>query len=133
MQLLVFRMHLAPSEGLPRNVALPIDMLYLRENHAEFYYCRYRNQWKTTTTRLFSTYCKKIMVLSDSLLDGIYIQNHMMEKGDTTGPLSAEYILKDPTVEFAVLETARRNLRSGLGFSLCDIVITNIQEDFGFK
>jgi cyanophycin synthetase len=55
----------------------------------------------------FSTYCKKIMVLSDSLLDGIYIQNHMMEKGDTTGPLSAEYILKDPTVEFAVLETAR--------------------------
>jgi hypothetical protein len=48
------------------------------------------------------------MVLrSDSLTsDGIYIQNHMMEKGDTTGPLSAEYILKDPTVEFAVLETA---------------------------
>jgi cyanophycin synthetase len=46
----------------------------------------------------------------------------MMEKGDTTGPLSAEYILKDPTVEFAVLETARGGiLRSGLGFSLCDI------------
>jgi cyanophycin synthetase len=40
-------------------------------------------------------------------------------------------ILKDPTVEFAVLETARGGiLRSGLGFSLCDIgVITNIQED----
>ena len=55
----------------------------------------------------------------------------MMEKGDTTGPLSAEYILKDPTVEFAVLETARGGiLRSGLGFSRCDIaIITNIQED----
>ena len=37
--------------------------------------------------------------------DGIYIQNHMMEKGDTTGPISAEYVLKDPNVEFAVLET----------------------------
>jgi cyanophycin synthetase len=55
----------------------------------------------------------------------------MLEKGDTTGPVSAEYILKDPTVEFAVLETARGGiLRSGLGFSRCDIgIITNIQED----
>jgi cyanophycin synthetase len=54
-----------------------------------------------------------------------------MEKGDTTGPVSAEYILKDPTVEFAVLETARGGiLRAGLGFSRCDIgIITNIQED----
>jgi len=52
-------------------------------------------------------------------------------KGDTTGPVSAEFILKDPTVDFAVLETARGGiLRSGLGFSNCDIgVITNIQED----
>jgi cyanophycin synthetase len=55
----------------------------------------------------------------------------MMEKGDTTGPISAEYILKDPTVEFAVLETARGGiLRAGLGFSRCDIgIVTNIQED----
>jgi cyanophycin synthetase len=55
----------------------------------------------------------------------------MMEKGDTTGPISAEYILKDPTIKFAVLETARGGiLRSGLGFSRCDIgIITNIQED----
>jgi cyanophycin synthetase len=39
--------------------------------------------------------------------------------------------LKDPTVEFAVLETARGGiLRSGLGFSYCDIgVLTNIKED----
>jgi cyanophycin synthetase len=63
--------------------------------------------------------------------DGIYVQNHMLEKGDTTGPYSAEFILKDPTVDFAILETARGGiLRSGLGFSRCDIgVITNIQED----
>jgi hypothetical protein len=30
-----------------------------------------------------------------------------MGKGDTTGPQSAQYVLRDPTVEFAVLETAR--------------------------
>src|SRR3990167_6037383 len=55
----------------------------------------------------------------------------MLEKGDTTGPMSSEFILKDPTVEFAVLETAPGGiLRSGLGFSRCDIgIITNIQED----
>ena len=55
----------------------------------------------------------------------------MLTKGDTTGPVSAEFILKDPTVEFAVLETARGGiLRSGLGFSRCDVaVVTNIQED----
>ena len=55
----------------------------------------------------------------------------MMMKGDTTGPVSSEFILKDPTVDFAVLETARGGiLRSGLGFGFCDIgVITNIQED----
>lgn len=55
----------------------------------------------------------------------------MLQKGDTTGPMSAEFILKDPTVEFALLETARGGiLRAGLGFSRCDIgIITNIRED----
>ena len=55
----------------------------------------------------------------------------LMVKGDTTGPVSAEFILKDPTVDFAVLETARGGiLRAGLGFGQCDIgVVTNIQED----
>ncbi len=55
----------------------------------------------------------------------------MLMKGDTTGPFSAEFILKDPTVEVAVLETARGGiLRAGLGFNKCDIgVVTNIQED----
>ena len=59
------------------------------------------------------------------------MQNTMMLKGDTTGPVSSEFILKDPTVDFAVLETARGGiLRAGLGFGFCDIgVVTNIQED----
>src|SRR5690606_14291506 len=44
---------------------------------------------------------------------------------------SAEFILKDPTVEFAVLERARGGiLRAGVGFTTCDIgIITNINED----
>jgi cyanophycin synthetase len=87
---------------------------------------------KTTTTRLLAHIVKNNgFKVGFTTSDGIYVQNHMMEKGDTTGPVSAEYILKDPTVEFAVLETARGGiLRAGLGFSRCDIgIITNIQED----
>jgi cyanophycin synthetase len=87
---------------------------------------------KTTTTRLIAHIVKNNgFKVGFTTSDGIYIQNHMMEKGDTTGPLSAEYILKDPTVEFAVLETARGGiLRSGLGFSRCDIaILTNVAAD----
>jgi cyanophycin synthetase len=74
-----------------------------------------------TTTRLFR-YCKNNgFKVGFTTSDGIYIQNHDGKKAILLD-LSAEYILKDPTVEFAVLETARGGiLRSGLGFSLCDI------------
>ncbi|MFY0481957.1 cyanophycin synthetase [Flavobacterium sp. PLA-1-15] len=129
-----FRMHLAPSEGLPRNVASPvIDMLYPPGKASRIPIIAVTGtNGKTTTTRLLAHIVKNNgYKVGFTTSDGIYIQNHMMEKGDTTGPISAEYILKDPTVEFAVLETARGGiLRSGLGFSRCDIgVITNIQED----
>ena len=129
-----FRMHLAPSDGLPRNVASPvIDMLYPPGKPSRIPIIAVTGtNGKTTTTRLLAHIVKNNgYKVGFTTSDGIYIQNHMLEKGDTTGPLSAEYILKDPTVEFAVLETARGGiLRSGLGFSRCDIaVITNIQED----
>lgn len=129
-----FRMHLAPSEGLPRNVASPvIDMLYPPGKQSRIpIFAVTGTNGKTTTTRLLAHIVKNNgYKVGFSTSDGIYVQNHMLEKGDTTGPLSAEYILKDPTVEFAVLETARGGiLRSGLGFSRCDIgIITNIQED----
>ncbi len=129
-----FRMHLAPSEGLPRNVAAPVvDMLYPQGKEFRIPIIAVTGtNGKTTTTRLLAHIVKnngKRVGFTTS--DGIYIQNTLLEKGDTTGPMSAEFILKDPTVEFAVLETARGGiLRSGLGFGSCDIgVLTNIKED----
>ena len=120
-----FRMHLAPSEGLPRNVAAPVvDMLYPpgKEFRIPIIALTGTNG-KTTTTRILAHIVKnngKRVGFTTS--DGIYIQNTLLQKGDTTGPQSAEFILKDPTVEFAVLETARGGiLRSGLGFGTCDI------------
>jgi cyanophycin synthetase len=63
--------------------------------------------------------------------DGVYIQNRLLMKGDCTGPASAEFVLKDPTVNFAVLECARGGLlRAGLGFKKCDIgIVTNVAAD----
>ena len=129
-----FRMHIAPSEGLPRNVAgHVIDMLYPPGKSARIPIIAVTGtNGKTTTTRLIAHIVKNNgFRVGFTTSDGIYVQNNMMTKGDTTGPVSAEFILRDPTVEFAVLETARGGiLRSGLGFGHCDIgVITNIQED----
>ncbi len=129
-----FRMHLAPSEGLPRNVAAPvIDMLYPPGKSARIPIIAVTGtNGKTTTTRLIAHIVKNNgSRVGFTTSDGIYVQNTLLMKGDTTGPFSAEFILKDPTVEVAVLETARGGiLRSGLGFNKCDIgVVTNIQED----
>jgi cyanophycin synthetase len=129
-----FRMHLAPSEGLPRNVAAPvIDMLYPPGKSARIPIIAVTGtNGKTTTTRLIAHIVKNNgSRVGFTTSDGIYVQNTLLMKGDTTGPFSAEFILKDPTVEVAVLETARGGiLRAGLGFNKCDIgVVTNIQED----
>ena len=129
-----FRMHLAPSEGLPRNVAAPvIDMLYPPGKSARIPIIAVTGtNGKTTTTRLIAHILKNNgSRVGFTTSDGIYVQNTLLMKGDTTGPFSAEFVLKDPTVEVAVLETARGGiLRAGLGFNKCDIgVVTNIQED----
>ncbi len=129
-----FRMHLAPTEGLPRNVAAPvIDMLYPLGTQCRIPIIAVTGtNGKTTTTRMIAHIVKNNGYrVGFTTSDGIYVQNTMLEKGDCTGPRSTEFILKDPTVEFAVLECARGGiLRSGLGFSRSDIgIITNIQED----
>jgi len=129
-----FRMHIAPTGGLPRNVAEPvIDMLFPPGKSARIPIIAVTGtNGKTTTTRLMAHIVKSMGYrVGFTTTDGIYIQNIMVEKGDCTGPKSAEFVLKDPTVEFAVLETARGGiLRSGLGFSKCDIgIVTNIAAD----
>ncbi len=129
-----FRMHLAPAKGLPRNVAAPvIDMLYPTGKSCRIPIIAVTGtNGKTTTTRLISHIVKNNgFKVGFTTSDGIYVGNSLLTKGDTTGPVSAEFILKDPTVEFAVLETARGGiLRAGLGFSKCDIaVVTNVQAD----
>ncbi|MEX0810706.1 MAG: cyanophycin synthetase [Chitinophagales bacterium] len=129
-----FRMHLDPTVGLPRNVAKPvIDMLYPPGQEATIPIVAVTGtNGKTTTTRLIAHIMKSAgYQVGFTTSDGIYVQNSTLELGDCTGPKSARFILSDPTVNFAVLETARGGiLREGLGFSQCDIgIVTNITSD----
>jgi cyanophycin synthetase len=129
-----FRMHIAPAEGLPRNVAEPvIDMLYPPGSTARIPIIAVTGtNGKTTTTRLIAHIVKTMgYKVGFTTTDGIYIQNRMVEQGDCTGPLSAEFVLRDPTVDFAVLECARGGiLKAGLGFHNCDIsIVTNVAAD----
>ncbi|MFT7148745.1 MAG: cyanophycin synthetase [Nonlabens sp.] len=129
-----FRMHLDPAEGLPRNVAgHVIDMLYPPGSTSRIPIVAVAGtNGKTTTTRLIAHIARmKGYKVGYTTTDGVYIQNRLMVTGDCTGPASAEFVLKDPTVNFAVLESARGGLlRAGLGFKNCDIgIVTNIAAD----
>ncbi len=129
-----FRMHIDPSEGLPRNVAEPVvDMLFPKGSAGRIPIIAITGtNGKTTTTRLTAHIAKSAgKKVGYTTSDGVYIQNQLMMKGDCTGPVSSTFVLKDPTVDFAVLECARGGiLKSGLAFQSCEVaVVTNVAED----
>ncbi|MGB5008251.1 MAG: cyanophycin synthetase [Ferruginibacter sp.] len=129
-----FRMHIDPSIGLPRNVAEPVvDMLFPKGSAGTIPIIAITGtNGKTTTTRLTAHIAKTAgYKVGYTTSDGVYIQNQLMMKGDCTGPVSSTFVLKDPTVDFAVLECARGGiLKSGLAFQNCDVaVVTNISAD----
>ncbi|MDJ0598313.1 MAG: cyanophycin synthetase [Crocosphaera sp.] len=129
-----FRMHVAPSQGLSRNVAAPVmDMLFPPDTPSRVPIIAITGtNGKTTTTRLTAhIYRQTGKVVGYTSTDGVYIGEYLVEKGDNTGPFSAAMILKDPTVEVAVLESARGGiLRSGLAFDNCDVgIVLNVAAD----
>ena len=129
-----FRMHVEPSMGIPRNVAEPvIDMLFPRGHVGKIPIIAITGtNGKTTTSRITAHICRGAgHKVGFTTSDGVYIQNQLMMAGDCTGPKSAEFVLKDPTVDFAVLECARGGiLRQGLAFRKCNIaIVTNISAD----
>jgi cyanophycin synthetase len=129
-----FRMHIEPSEGLARNVAEPVvDMLFPKGSAGRIPIIAVTGtNGKTTTTRLIAHIAKSSgKKVGYTTSDGVYIQNQLMMKGDCTGPISSNFVLKDPTVDFAVLECARGGiLKSGLAFQHCEIaIVTNVAAD----
>ncbi len=128
------RMHTHPAEGEPRNVAAPIlDMLYPPGTDSTIPVIAVTGtNGKTTTTRLIAHLFRvSESVVGFTTTDGTYLGNRMVIEGDMTGPFSANIILSNPTVDIAVLETARGGiLRAGLGFDEVDVgVVLNVSAD----
>jgi len=127
------RMHLQPSYGQGRAVGEAIvgTLYHPGENGRIPIAAVTGTNGKTTTTRLIAHVLKMTgKRVGWTCTDGIYVHGRRIDSGDCSGPKSARMILSNPTVDAAVLETARGGiLREGLGFDRCDVaVVTNIGE-----
>lgn len=128
------RMHLEPTEGTNRNVAKPIvDMLFPDNSNGRIPLIAVTGTNGKTTTSRWIAHTLKLAGYKVGLTttDGIYVDGEVEYTGDCTGPWSAKVVLRDPTVDFAVLETARGGiLREGLGWDFCDVgMILNVSDD----
>ncbi len=129
-----FRMHVAPSEGTPRDAAGPvIDMLFPGNAPSRVPIAAITGtNGKTTTTRMLAHIVKMAGYTPGfTTTDGVYIDGQRTVQGDMTGPVSARMVLADPQIDFAVLETARGGLlRSGMGVREVNVgAVLNVQSD----
>lgn len=129
-----FRMHVAPSEGTPRDVAAPvIDMLFPAGASFRVPIAAITGtNGKTTTARMLA-HITKMAGYTPGLTttDGVYIDGQRTVQGDMTGPVSARMVLADPQIDIAVLETARGGLlRAGMGVNEVNVGgVLNVQAD----
>jgi cyanophycin synthetase len=129
-----FRMHVAPTEGKSRDVAGPVmDMLFPKGTPTRIPIAAVTGtNGKTTTARMLA-HIHKLggATVGLATTDGVYIDGERTVAGDMTGPQSAQMVLRDPSVDLAVLETARGGLlRAGLGYRKCNVgAVINISAD----
>lgn len=129
-----FRMHTHPFQGRSRNIGeAVIEMLFPQKSNGRIPIIAVTGtSGKTITTRLIAHIARTAgFNVGFTTSDGAYVGEHLIEEGDCTGTASAEKILRDKSVNFAVLECGRAGLRhSGLPFDQCDAgIITNIEDD----
>ena len=129
-----FRMHVAPSEGTPRDAAGPVlDMLFPASTPSRIPIASITGtNGKTTTTRMTAHVLKMAgFTPGVATSDGVYIDGHLTVEGDMTGPVAARMVLRDPVVDVAVLETARGGLlKRGMGYRRADVgAVLNVQAD----
>jgi cyanophycin synthetase len=129
-----FRMHVAPSEGKPRDVAgKVVDMLFPPGSPSRIPVAAITGtNGKTTTARMLSHILKTAgHIVGNTATEGVYIDGRLTVKGDMTGPMASHIVLRDPTVDIAVLETARGGIvRAGLGYGSTNVsACLNISSD----
>ncbi|HKD89608.1 MAG TPA: cyanophycin synthetase [Streptosporangiaceae bacterium] len=128
------RMHLAPAEGQPRDVAAAVvDSMYPAGMASRIPVLSVTGtNGKTTTVRMVAQLLRQAgMRVGLACTDGVFVGGELVYAADASGPRSAEMVLDDPTVDAAVLETARGGItRRGLGYEQADVaVVTNITPD----
>ncbi len=128
------RMHEHPSHGLPRRVGRKIvDMLFPPGCDGRIPIVSITGtNGKTTTTRLIGhTIAAHGQRVGMTTTGGVTINGETILEGDTTGPESARMVLSDPSVDVAVLETARGGIvRGGLAYDKANVaVMTNLSAD----
>lgn len=129
-----FRMHVAPSEGQSRDVAGKVmDMLFPEGTPSRIPIAAITGtNGKTTTARMLSHILKSCgHIVGNTATEGVYIDGRLTVKGDMTGPMASHIVLRDPTVDIAVLETARGGIvRAGLGYTSTNVsACLNISSD----
>src|SRR4051794_11041243 len=129
-----FRMHMAPSEGTPRDVGGKVmDMLFPPGTPSRIPIAAITGtNGKTTTARMLA-HIQKLAGHHVGLTstDGVYIDGQRTVPGDMTGPVATRMVLSDPSVDVAVLEIARGGLlRAGMGVRHCDVgAVLNVKAD----
>ena len=129
-----FRMHVAPSEGTPRDVAGPvIDMLFPAGTPSRVPIAGITGtNGKTTTARMLA-HITKMAGYTPGLTttDGVYIDGQRTVEGDMTGPVATRMVLADAQVDMAILEIARGGLlRAGMGVPFINVgAVLNVQAD----
>ncbi|MBV6413767.1 MAG: cyanophycin synthetase [Xanthomonadales bacterium PRO6] len=129
-----FRMHVSPAEGKSRDVGGAVmDMLFPPGAPSRIpIACITGTNGKTTTSRMLAHILKMAgHTVGLTTTDGVYIDGKLTVKGDMTGPVAASMVLRDPTVDAAVLETARGGLlKRGMAVRDCDVAaVLNVQSD----
>jgi cyanophycin synthetase len=129
-----FRMHLAPYHGESRNVAAPvIDMLFPPGTSGRIPIVAVTGtNGKTTVARLIAHILKITgRKVGMSGTGGVVIGNDRILEGDYSGPEGTLFVLREPSVDIAVLEVARGAiLRRGLAYDESDVgVFLNVSDD----
>ncbi len=127
------RMHQYPTVGRPLDVGkIIVDHVMPKGNGRIPVISVTGTNGKTTTTRMIGKMLTdRELAVGMTTTDGIYVGGKLLLKGDTTGPESAQIVLRHPDVQVAVLETARGGiLRAGLAYDYADVaVVTNVAND----